>query len=68
MGASEKIDALVLQHGGWKEIPNSELYDLLQDIREDLVNMAKLGADHIPNTNLGIEVRRRSIVCGTRCP
>jgi hypothetical protein len=61
MGASEKIDALVLQHGGWKEIPNSELYDLLQDIREDLVNMAKLGADHIPNTNLGIEVRRRSI-------
>jgi hypothetical protein len=28
------------------------LYDLLQDIREDLVNMAKLGADHIPNTNL----------------
>ena len=60
MGASEKIDALVFKHGSWRDIPNSELYDLLQDIREDLVNMAKLGAEYIPKENLGIEVRRRS--------
>jgi hypothetical protein len=60
MGASEKIDALVLKHGSYKAIPNESLYDLLQEIRPDLVNMAKLGSDHIPKTNLGIEVRRRS--------
>lgn len=60
MGASEKIDALYEQYGSYKEIPNDVLYSLLLDIRPDLINMAKLGNDHIPNTNLGKEVRRRS--------
>jgi hypothetical protein len=62
MGADEKIDLLVNQYGTYKDIPNNVLYDLIQDLRENLVNMAKLGPDHIPGTNLGIEVRRRSQV------
>jgi len=56
---SDQIDALYDQYGGYELIPNEALYDLLQGGRQDLVNMAKLGSDHIPNSNLGKEVRRR---------
>lgn len=58
---SDQIDALYDQYGGYELIPNDALYDLLQGGKQDLVNMSKLGSDHIPNSNLGKEVRRRSI-------
>lgn len=40
-------------------IPNDALYEFLQSIRSDLVNMMQLGVDHIPNSRVGKEVRRR---------
>ena len=42
-----------------KFIPNDELYSFLQEIRPDLVNTMRLGSDHIPNSRVGKEVRRR---------
>ena len=54
------FDFLEDQYGSKELIPNSVLYEFLQKIRPDLVNMAKLGSDHIPNSSLGREVRRRS--------
>ena len=61
MGFSEQIDSLYDQYGGYDQIPNEDLYNLLQEGKQDLINMAKLGSDHIPNSKLGQEVRRRSI-------
>jgi hypothetical protein len=60
MSISEQVDALYDQYGGYELIPNDALYSCLQDGRQDLANMAKLGSDHIPNSKLGREVRRRS--------
>lgn len=57
----DRFDRLQEQHGGKELIPNDVLYDFLLDIKEDLINMAKLGLDHIPNSPLGQEVRRRCI-------
>ena len=57
----DRFDALQEQHGGKELIPNEVLYDFLVEIKPDLLNMMKLGLDHIPNSSLGKEVRRRSI-------
>ena len=59
MSFSDSVDALYDQYGGYAKIPNGVLYSLLLEGREDLINMAKLGSDHIPSSNLGKEVRRR---------
>ena len=56
---SDKFDALHDQYGGYDKIPNDILYDFLQEVRQDLINLAKLGTDTIPESKLGIEVRRR---------
>src|ERR1700721_4307584 len=40
-------------------IPNEALYNFLVEIKPDLINLAKLGADCIPNSRVGREVRRR---------
>ena len=56
---SERLDSLHDQYGGYEKIPHEILYDFIQEIRQDLVNMAKLGSDAVPNTKLGREVRRR---------
>lgn len=56
----DRFDSLQDQYGGKEAIPNDVLYDFLLSIRQDLINMAKLGSDHIPNSALGREVRRRS--------
>ena len=61
MSISEQVDRLYDQYGGYELIPNEDLYFCLRDGKQDLINMAKLGLDHIPNSNLGKEVRRRSI-------
>ena len=58
---TDRFDALQEQHGGKELIPNDVLYDFLISIKPDLINMMKLGVDHIPNSPLGKEVRRRSI-------
>ena len=57
----DRFDALQEQHGGKELIPNEVLYDFLVEIKPDLLNMMKLGLDHITNSSLGKEVRRRSI-------
>ena len=56
----DQFDVLQDQYGSKEAIPNDVLYEFLQSIRQDLINMAKLGSDHIPNSSLGKEVRRRS--------
>jgi hypothetical protein len=58
---SDRFDLLQDQYGGKEEIPNAALYEFLLSIKEDLINLAKLGLDTIPNSPLGKEVRRRSI-------
>jgi hypothetical protein len=57
----DRFDALHDLYGGYDKIPNDILYEYLIEVYEDLINLAKLGLDHIPNSNLGKEVRRRSI-------
>ena len=42
-----------------KFIPNNDLYEFLLSVRQDLINMMKLGTDHVPNSRVGKEVRRR---------
>lgn len=42
-----------------KYIPNDVLYEFLQSIRTGLVSKMQSGIDHIPNSRLGKEVRRR---------
>lgn len=41
-------------------IPHDDLYKFLMDHQEDLIAASQLGIDHIPLSDLGIEVRRRS--------
>jgi hypothetical protein len=57
----DRFDALLEQYGGKELVPNDVLYDFLIEIKPDLINMMKLGVDHVPNSSLGQEVRRRSI-------
>ena len=56
---SDRFDSLYEEYGGYDKIPNGVLYTFLQGIREDLINIAKLGVDTIPKSRLGTEVRRR---------
>lgn len=58
--ASTFVD-LVAKYGTASEIPHQELYDVMEEGYEDLVNEAKLGIERIPNSPLGKEVRRRCI-------
>ena len=57
---ADRFDALYDQYGGYENIPNDVLYDFLQEIRQDLIHLARLGTDAIPSSSLGKEVRRRS--------
>lgn len=57
----DRFDELQEQHGGKELIPDEVLYNFLIEVKEDLINMMKLGLDHVPNSPLGKEVRRRSI-------
>ena len=57
----DRFDALQDQYGGKEQIPNEALYTFLLEVKEDLINVAKLGLDHIPNSPLGKEVRRRCL-------
>ena len=73
MDNADKFDLLIKKYGGdstpdetpgdfysrASRIPDEDLYNFLQEIRPDLVNMMSLGTDHIPNSPLGREVRRR---------
>lgn len=56
---ADRFDALHDQYGGYDKIPNSVLYEFLLEIREDLINIAKLGVQTVPTSSLGREVRRR---------
>lgn len=55
----DRFDLLCREHGGDSLIPNPELYRYLLSVREDLLNVARLGVDHIRSSRLGKEVRRR---------
>jgi len=55
----DRFDLLCQEHGGDSKIPNEELYTYLLSVREDLINVASLGIEHIRASRLGIEVRRR---------
>ena len=55
----DKFNLLSAKFGGDSLIPNQDLYEYLLAVRSDLVNFAKLGIEHIPNSRLGKEVRRR---------
>ena len=57
---SDRFDTLHDQYGGYDQIPHEVLYDFLQEIKTDLINLAKLGTDTIPKSALGREVRRRT--------
>lgn len=46
--------------GGDQSVPNDVLYGWLEEHRADLVAQMQLGVDHIPNSRLGKEVRRRA--------
>lgn len=48
-------------YSGASLISNEDLYNFLQEIRPDLENEMKLGVDHVPNSRVGKEVRRRCI-------
>src|ERR1017187_3829975 len=56
----DQFDQLRRQYGTSEQIPDEVLYNFLQEIRQDLVNFAKLGSNGIPESILGKEVRRRS--------
>ena len=53
------FDELVENYKTPDLIPNEELYDFLVDNRENLINIAKLGINQIPESKLGQEVCRR---------
>ncbi len=55
----DRFGDLSKEFGGNSLIPNDRLYSYLLEIREDLLNVAKLGLAHIPESELGREVRRR---------
>ena len=59
MENKDKFDDLVQQYGDAPSIPSEVLYDFLSSNRENLVNIAKLGINHVPESILGEEVRRR---------
>jgi hypothetical protein len=50
---------LVAEHGTAPEIPNTVLYDYLENNRQDILAVARLGVDQVPSSALGKEVRRR---------
>ena len=56
----DRFDLLSGKFGGDSSIPNEDLYNFLVEVKPDLLNVAKLGLDHIPQSRLGKEVRRRS--------
>ena len=53
------FDQLVQQHQTPELVPNEILYEFLVENKQNLLNVAKLGLDHIPQSILGKEVRRR---------
>jgi hypothetical protein len=56
---SDRFDELYTQYGGYEKIPNKVLYSFLLEVKNNLINLSKLGADVVPASSLGKEVRRR---------
>ena len=55
----DRFLALCEKFGGADTIPNDDLYSYLLEVRQDLINIQKLGTEHIPESRVGFEVRRR---------
>jgi hypothetical protein len=60
-GNRDRFDSLQDQYGSKENIPNDILYSFLLEIKQDLVNLSKLGSDTVPTSSLGKEVRRRCV-------
>lgn len=52
--------ALSEEFGGDEKIPSDKLYAYLLKIKQDLINVAKLGSEKVTENRMGREVRRRS--------
>lgn len=58
---TSNFKTLIEEHGSPESIPSSVLYEYLKANKQDLINEAKLGADRVPKSILGGEVRRRCL-------
>ena len=57
---TSNFDDLIKEYQNPELIPSDILYNFLVEHKQNLLNIAKLGVDHIATSVLGIEVRRRS--------
>ena len=58
---ASNFDELAEQYQSPDLIPSSILYDFLLENKQNLINLQKLGLQQIPESKLGVEVRRRCV-------